>query len=134
MTSHVGIHVPLLIHPPSEILHSRPLRVDLNVLCDLAERLSGLFIMAERFNSLRGVLHGVTLPQSWLVKLILPVLDLKKDTSTLPTFAETLIELMQRIDAQVQHCPTCTSDTEGLLTADGDRMVDFMGPLYIARM
>jgi len=90
--------------------------------------------MAERFNSLNGVLHGVTLPQSWLVKLILPGLDLKKDTSTLPTFAETLIELMQRIDAQVQQYPTCSSDTEGLFITDGDRMADFMGPLYIARM
>ena len=122
-----------LICALSKVLHSR-LRVDLNALCDLAERLSGLFIMAYRVNSRGGVLHNVTLPRSWLINLILPGMDLGKNTSTFLMFASTIIELMQKIDAQVQRCFTSSeSDTEQFI-ADGSRMTSLTGPLYIARM
>ena len=122
-----------LICALSKVLHSR-LRVDLNALCDLAERLSGLFIMAYRVNSRGGVLHNVTLPRSWIINLILTGTDLGKNTSTFLMFASTIIELMQKIDAQVQRCFTSSeSDTEQFI-ADGSRMTSLTGPLYIARM
>jgi len=133
MAGYVGPCAPLLTCPLSEVVHSR-LRVDLNILCDLAERLSGLFIMAYQTNFRGGVLHNVTLPRSWFINLILPDTNLKKDTSTLFAFASTIIELMQRINAQVRQYPTPASDTEEYFIADGDRMTDLAGPLYIARM
>jgi hypothetical protein len=105
----------------------------LNVLCDLAERLSGLSVMAYRANSPGGVLHNVTLPRSWFINSILPGMDLKKDTSIL-ALVPTIIKFMQRIDAQVQRYPTSTSAAEEQFIADGDRTIDFMGPLYITRM
>ena len=118
---------------PSEVLRSE-LRVDLNVLCDLVERLSGLFIMAYRINSRGNVLHNVTLPRSWFVNLILPGTDLGKDTSTFAMFVSTAVELMQRIDAQVQRYPMSASDTGEQFIADGIQMTDLTGPFYIARM
>ena len=120
--------------PSSEVLCSR-LRVDLNALCDLAERLSGLFIMAYRVNSRGGILHNVTLPRSWLINLILPDTDLRKNTSTFLMFASTIIELMQRIDAQVQrYLAFDESETGEQFIADGSRVTNLTGPLYIARM
>ena len=124
----------LLIVPFSEILRSG-LRVDLTPLCDLVERLSGLFIMAYRLNSRRGMLHNVTLPRSWFVSLILPGTGSGKDTSTFPMFASTVIELMHRIDAQVQrHLKMPDSGTEEQFVADNSRIITLTGPLYIARM
>ena len=122
-----------LICALSKVLHSR-LRVDLNALCDFVERLSGLFIMAFRVNSREGILHNVTLPRSWLIKLILPGTDLRKNTSTFPMFASTIIELMQKIDAQVQRYLTFSESDPEQFIADGIRMTNLTGPLYIARM
>ena len=124
----MGQRASLLTFPLSEIIRSK-LRVDLNALCDLAERLTGLFIMAYRVNS-RGVLHNVTLPRSWFINLILPGMDLRKNTWAFSMFASTMIELMRRIDAQVRE----SSDTGEQFIADGSRMTKFIGPLYIARM
>jgi hypothetical protein len=104
------------------------------VLCDLAERLSGLFIMAYRVNSRGGVLHNVTLPRSWFINLILPDADVRKNTSSFLTFAETTIELMQRVDAQAQRYLMSGVDIEEQFIADGTRVTNFTGPLYIARM
>ena len=126
-------YVSLLICPSSDVLRNG-LRVDLNPLCDLAERLSGLFIIAFRVNSRRGVLHNVTLPRSWFINLILPGTDLRKDPSAFFTFASTMIELMQKIDAQVLRYPTPASDAEEQFIAEGDRVTSLTGPLYIARM
>ena len=130
---YVGPGASILIYTPSEVLFS-PLRVDLNALCDLTERLSGLFIMAYRANSQGGVVHSVILPRSWFINLILPNMDLKKDTSTFLTLVSNMIELMQRIDAQVQQYSTSTLNIEEQFIADGGRMTDLTGPLYIARM
>jgi hypothetical protein len=99
-------------------------------LCDLAERLSGLFIMVY----FRGAPHNVILPRSWFTNLILPGMDLRKDTPSFVAFASTMIVLMQRIDAQVQQHSMPASDAEEQFIADSDRTIDFMGPLYIARM
>ena len=124
-----------LICPPSEVLRDR-LRVDLTPLCDLVERLSGLFIMARRVNPLPvgGVLHDVIMPRSWFINLILPGMWLRKDTSTFPAFAETMIDLMQRIDAQVQRYLTFSKPDAEQFTVDGNRVTNLTGPLYIARM
>ena len=121
----------LLICPLSEVLSSQ-LRVDLIVLCDLAERLSGLFIMAYRVN-FRGVLHNITLPRSWFINL-LPDRDLGKNVSSFFVFAGTLIGLMQRIDAQAEGYSVFALDTVEQFIVDGIRMTSFMGSLYIARM
>jgi hypothetical protein len=130
----MGPRSSLLIFPLSEVLRCG-LRADLNALCDLAERLSGLFIMAYRFNSRGGVLHNVTLPRSWFINLIIPGMDLGKDTSAFSMFASTIIELMQRIDAQVQRYITKSApDTGEQFIADGSRVTSLTGPLYIARM
>jgi len=122
----VNTRAPLLIYPPSEVLSRRPVGIDLNVLCDLAERLTGLFIMAHGFNSRRNALHDVTMPRSWFINLILPDKRLEKDTSTLPIFVGTIIELMLRVDGKIQPGEK--------FTADGNRLTNFTGPLYIARM
>ena len=130
---YVGPRASILIYPLSGVLYSQ-LRVDLNALCDLAERLSGLHIMAHRANSRGGVLHDVTLPRSWFINLILPDMDLKKDTSNLFALVSTIIELMQRIDAQVQQYLTSTSDVGEQFIVDDSRVTNLTGPLYIARM
>jgi len=129
---YVGPRASLLTCPLSHVLRNGS-RVDLNALCDLAERLSGLFIMAYRANS-RGVLHDVTLPRSWFINLISLGVDLKKDTLSFATFASTIIELMQWIDTQVQQHSAPASNTEDQFIADGNLTIDFMGPLYISRM
>ena len=118
---------------PSEALRSG-LRADLNPLCDLVERLSGLFIMTYQANSQGGVLHNVALPRSWFIKLILPGMNFRKDMSTFFTFTSTIIELMQKIDAQVRRYPTSTSGAGEQFIADGDRVTNLTGPFYIARM
>jgi len=122
----------LLICLVSEVLRSQ-LRVDLTVLCDLAERLSGLFIMAHNATSRRGILHNVAMPRSWFITLI-PDTDLRKDISTYSAFAEAMIDLMKRIDAQIQRLPTSASDSGGQFIVDGGGMTSFTGPLCIARM
>ena len=91
--------------------------------------------MAYRFNARRGTLHNVTLPRSWFVNLILPGTDLGKDTSTFSMFASTVMELMRRIDAQVQrYLKMPDSEIEDQFIADNRRVTNLTGPLYIARM
>ena len=90
--------------------------------------------MAYRANSRGGVLHNVTLPRSWFINLILPGTDLGKDTSAFSIFASTIIELTQRIDAQIQRYRVFASDTGEQFIADGRRMTNFTGSLYITRM
>ena len=89
--------------------------------------------MARRVNS-RGVLHNVILPRSWFFNLILTGTYLRKNTSSFLVFAETMIELMQRIDAQAQRYLVPGSDTGEQFTVGDSRMTNFTGPLYVARM
>ena len=123
----------LLMCPLSEVLR-RWICIDLVVVCDLAERLSGLFIMAHRISSCGGVLHNVIMPRSWFVNLILPDMNLEKDTTAFSMFASAIIEIMQRIDAQVQRYHLSAPDTGEQFTVDGSRTTYLTGPLYIARM
>ena len=124
----------ILTAPLREVLRSG-LRVDLTSLCDLVERLSGLFIMACRFDTRKGVLHNVTLPRSWFINHILPGTGLGKDTSTFSMFASTAVELLQKIDAQVQRrLKASDSDLEEQFVADDGSINPIRGSLYIARM
>lgn len=125
------LNIPL-IHPPSQVLLNR-LLMDLNHLCDLVERLSGLFIMAYRVY-FRGILHNVTLPRSWLINLLRPHLNLRKHTSTILPFTRTIVELMRRIAKQIEQYSPFPSDTGDQFRADGGRVTNITGPLYIARM
>ena len=43
--------------------------VDIGVLCEFMDYLCGAMIAAHFMNT-RGTLHGVTLPQSWLVRML----------------------------------------------------------------
>jgi len=133
MVGYMNPCASLLICSLSAVLR-RWLRFDLIVLCDLVERLSGLFIMAHRANSCGGVPHNVIIPRSWFINLILPDTNLRKDTTTFSMFVSTIIEIMQRIDAQVQRYLMSTPDSGEQFTADGSQTTDLTGPLYIARM
>ena len=75
LASDLDMHASLLIYLLSEVRYRR-LRIDLDVLRDLAERLSGPLIIAYIFNSQGGVLHNVVIPWSWLINFILPGTDL----------------------------------------------------------
>ena len=90
--------------------------------------------MAHSIDSPGGVPHNLTMPRSWFINLILSGADLEKDTSDFMMFASTMIEVMHQIDAQVQRYITFTSDDEEQFIADGSRMTNLTGPLYIARM
>lgn len=107
--------------------------MDLNHLCDFAERLSGLFIIAYRVRS-RGLLHNVTLPRSWFINLIRPRPNLRKYTSMLLPFTRTLIELMRRVSNQVEQYSPYPSEIGDQFRADGGRVTNITGPFYIARM
>jgi len=107
--------------------------MDLNHLCDLVERLSGLFIIAYRVY-FRGVLHNVTLPRSWFINLIRPHPNLRKHTSAILSFTRTIVELTQRVFQQVERYSPFPSDTGDQFRADGGRVTNITGPLYIARM
>lgn len=104
------------------------------MLCDLVERLTGLYIMAGKADPETRVLHEVALPRSWFINLLPPGIDPRKDISHLFKFASTMIEFMLQIDAQVQHYPTTASATKERFIVNGTRVTDSTGPLYVARM
>jgi len=106
--------------------------MDLNHLCDLVERLSGLFIMGYRVR-FRGILHNVTLPRSWFISLIRSHLDLRKHT-TIRSFTPTIVELMQDISKQVEQYHPFPPDARDQFKADGGKVTNITGPFYIARM
>ena len=95
--------------------------VDIGPFCDAVERLCGLHILAYRFMTGRGILHGVTLPRSWFIGLSrsLPLLD--KNTSYIPHFVNDTIELLRLIGGpQFKH--------------NGSRLTPLYASVYIARM
>jgi len=79
-------------------------------------------------------MHKVTMPRSWFIALIHPDTDLKKDALAFFEFAETMIDLMRRIDTQIHRPPTSAHDPGEQFTVDGSKMTSFTGSLYIARM
>jgi hypothetical protein len=110
------------------------LPVDLDVLCDLVERLTGLYVMSYKVNTQWRTLHEVVLPRSWFINFILPGTKLEKDTSYISDFTSIVVEFMHQIDAQVQRYPTVTSTSKRRFSTDGSRVTNLTGPLYIARM
>ena len=122
----------VLTWPLSGLFWSR-LHVDLNVLCDIIERLTGLFIMAHKIDPQDPVLHEAALPRSWFINLI-PGTALRKDTSSFFKFVSITMDFMQQIDAQVQRYPTATTTTKERFVVDGSRVTGLVGPFYITRM
>ena len=90
--------------------------------------------MACKVDSQSHVLHEVALPRSWFISFIPTGTNLGKNVSYFLKFASTVVEFMWQIDAQVQRYPTATSTTKERFIADGSRVTNLTGPLYIARM
>ena len=134
-TVNVDSHASLLIRSPSEILQSG-LPIDLNVLCDVIERLTGLFIMVHNMPHKVGSrwLHELALPQSWFISLTLPETVPETDASNFRNFVSAIIKLMQQIDAQILRYPTTATTTKEQFVVGGSRATNLMGPLYVARM
>ena len=109
------------------------LLVDLNTLCDVIERITGLFIMAQKIDPQDYVLHEAALPRSWFIKLI-PDTALRKDTSSFFKFVSVAMDFMRQIDAQVHRYPMATTTTKERFVVDGGRVTGLMGPFYITRM
>ena len=82
------------------------------------------------------MLHDIILPRSWLINSILPESNLKKRSATIVEFARGVVDLLQRIDVQVQLYFECGYDFDngGQFTAEGSPVTGLTGPLYIARM
>ena len=80
----------------------------------------------------RGLVHNVTLPRSWFINLIGPRPNLRKHLSALLPFTRTIIDLMRKIYKQVESPPQ--PDRVDQFRADGGRVTNITGPLYIARM
>ena len=57
------------------------------------------FILAHRFKTGHGILHGVTLPRSWFINLLHSCPGLDKNTY-IPEFLNATIEFLRRIDLQ----------------------------------
>ena len=95
--------------------------VDVGPFCDAVERLCGSLILAYRFTTEHGILHGVTLPRSWFIGLSrsLPILD--KNISYIPHFVNDTVELLRRIDTQQ-------------LNYHGSRLNPLSTSVYTARM
>ena len=127
----IWIRKPFLTHPPRAIIRS-DLRVDLNMLCYLAERLTGLFVMAHNVDPKWRAPHEAALPRGWFINLIHPGIDLDKDTSTFLTFGSTIIDLLREVDTQVQKYPDPAAN-ERFIAGFG-RVTDWTGPLYLSRM
>ena len=110
-------------------------RIPVNVgpFCDAMERLCGLYILAHRFTTGRGTLHGITLPRSWFISLSrsLPLLD--KDTSHIPHFVNDTIELLRRIDLQRELYNPQTADSQQF-KHNGLRLTPLYASVHIARM
>jgi hypothetical protein len=110
--------------------------VDLGPFCDAVERTCGLHILAHRFVTGRGTLHGVTLPRSWFISLLrsrpaAPALD--KNRSYIPHFVHDTIELLRRIDLQrEQYKPQDVDNCQ--FKYNGFRLTPLYASVYIARM
>ncbi|KAI0327262.1 hypothetical protein GY45DRAFT_1428013 [Cubamyces sp. BRFM 1775] len=74
--------------------------VDVGVLCDFMEQLSGSLCMAFRLRANGGNLHDVTLPKSWILRLLPSVASLStKDTRVSLLFKKHIADLLEDIYA-----------------------------------
>ena len=110
-------------------------RIPVNVgpFCDAMERLCGSLILAHRFMTGRGILHGVTLPRSWFIGLSRSLTVLNKDTNCIPRFVDDAIELLRRVDLQREHYGPQTGDNQQF-KHNGSRLGPLHASVYIARM
>jgi len=107
--------------------------VDAGPFCDAVERLCGLHILAYRFRTGRGTLHGVTLPRSWFIGLSRSLTLLDKNTSYIPHFVNDTIELLRRIDLQREIYNPQTADSQQF-KHNGSRLTPLYASVHIARM
>ncbi|KAF9647525.1 hypothetical protein BDM02DRAFT_3187952 [Thelephora ganbajun] len=107
--------------------------VDIGPFCDAVERLCGLHILAYRFMTGRGTLHGVTLPRSWFIGLFRSLPPLGKHTSHIPHFVNDTIELLRRIDLQREHYNPQIFDNQQF-KHNGSRLIPLYASVYIARI
>lgn len=117
-----------LNRPLRAILHTG-MCIDLSVLCDLVERLTGLLVMAHKVDPQGRAPHGSILPRSWFMRLIHPGMNLDRDESSILAFGSAVIDLVRRIGMQLQRDPVVPVREQ--FTMAGGRLT---GPLYIARM
>lgn len=95
--------------------------MDIGTFCDAVERLCGSFILAYRFTTEHGTLHGVTLPRSWFIRLSHSLHLLDKKMDYIPHFVNDTIEFLRRIDTQQ-------------FNHRGSRLSPHSTSVYIARM
>lgn len=107
--------------------------MDIGHFCDAVERLCGSFILAHRFETGNGTLHGVTLPRSWFISLFRSPLPLDKNTSYIPPFVTDIFTLLQRIDFQRKHYDPRAIDNQQF-KHNGSKLTPLYASVYIARM
>jgi hypothetical protein len=111
----------------------RRIPVNVGPICDAVERLFGLHILARRFSTAGGTLHGVTLPRSWFMGLLRSRPPLDKNTSYLQPFVKDVIELLRRIDLQRENYnPQILGDHR--FNHNGSKLTPTFASVYIARM
>ena len=124
--------IPRFIHVHRQILVNC-ITVDLGPLCDTVERLCGLHILAHRFATGPGTLHGVTLPRSWFINLLRPRPDLNKNRSYIPHLVNDAIELLRKIDLQREDYDPQAKDNHQF-KHNGSRLSPLWASVYISRM
>jgi len=123
---------PFDLYACRQILVKR-IPVDIGPFCDAVEKLCGLFILAHRFMTGRGTLHGVTLPRSWFIGLFRSLPTLDKNTSHIPHFVNDIIELLRRVDLQRELYNPQTVDNHQF-KHNASRLIPIYASVYINRM
>ena len=82
----------------SHILEKK-IPVDIGVLCDFMEQLSGSLCMAFRLRANGGNLHDVTLPKSWILRLLPNVTSLSTKDTQLSCLFKHIGDLLEDIYA-----------------------------------
>lgn len=71
--------------------------MDFGTLCDLADRLTGVFILTRAYQTTRSV-HAVTVPRSWVVELWAESYRYKENNAAHPA---RLVDILLRLLADV---------------------------------
>ena len=84
------------ITPTSHILSKR-VSIDIGVLCDFMDYLCGAMVVAKRLQS-RGNLHDITLPKSWIIRLVQDVEKIAhKDTELAVEYERHIGDLLEQV-------------------------------------
>lgn len=92
--------------------------IDISLLCDIMDHLCGSMILAIRIQSQEGSLHDVTLPKSWLVRLLPKLENLRsKDRQLSRLYKNNMGDLLEQIYSGDRACqygsfPTLTHGIE----------------------